>query len=781
MSVMDSTRPVPSEAESSVIDRFALLEWLLPNCEPDRVALLYPQGDNGLSPGWAMGRENATRAIEAYRNGTLAEETFRSKTKRGKPYRITGAVRLGLVPHRNKRVQIFCVDLDDHGDGATVPLAAAINRFFGPEPLTFSSKGGKGLHCFFRLAEPMNDEAFVQWAKAWGFNRQGEPEVFPKTTKNTQAWLPNEPNEHGGDRYISGDFDSCRVTALPDAPPVKLTTRTLHFLRGFVRAPGRNDALNRAAFELGQKRVSPKDAWRLCERGAKLCGLEQEEPAQTVTTFQSGFDAGSNAPTASPHAPSQHVASNGTAPEPVIKFRSLDGVGNGERFVDNYGPQVRYSYDLDQWLIWTGKRWSFDSQAHVEAMAKKTARLILKEMEKAIQKARDEGKDDDEIEGIEKAYRRQYQSAARVHGVKDTLKMAQSEPGVKVPIAQLDANPMLMNVRNGTIDLTSGQMCPHRRGDRITKLAPVSFNLDAYSTRWQQFLDRIFDGDEELIAYIQRAVGYSLTGRVDEQCLFFLYGSGQNGKSVFIQTLLHVLGEYAQKAPTEMIMKQDRASPGNASPDMARLRGVRMAVTAELEENQRMGEARVKDLTGADRIVARPLYRNPIEFDPTHKLWIYGNHKPTIRGTDDGIWRRIRLIPFTVRIPDDEKDPHLTEKLQRERDGILAWAVRGCLEWQRDGLGLPHAVASATEAYRSESDRLAEFLEECCVQEMCARVGKSELYAAYEAWCRDSGEYAMSKKKLGLRLAERGFEEQRTKHQREWLGLRLIEGGQFHA
>jgi len=778
---MLTPRAVTPPEEPSIIGRLALLDWLLPHCEPDRVALLYPKGDMGLSPGWVMSKADAERAVEAYRSGTLADETFHSKTKRGKPYRISGAVRLGLVPHRNKRVQIFCVDLDDHGEGSTVHLAGAINRFFEAQPLTFTSKGGKGLHSFFQLVEPMSDEAFVQWAKAWGFNRQGEPEVFPKTIKNTQAWLPNEPNEQGGDRYINGDRDSCQIKALPAAPPVKLTTTTLNFLRGFVREPGRNDALNRAAYELSQKRVPKHEAWQLCQHAATLCGLEQEEASQTLTTFQSGFDAGSNSPASSSHAPSIHVASNGTASEPVIQLRSLDGVGNGERFIDNYGPQVRYSYDLDQWLIWTGKRWSFDSQAQVEVMAKKTARLILKEMEKAIQKARDEGKGDDEIDAIEKAYRRQHQSAARVHGVKDTLKMAQSEPGVKVSIADLDANPMLLNVRNGTIDLESGQIHLHRRGDRMTKLAPVSFNLDADATLWQQFLDRIFDGDEELIAYIQRAVGYSLTGCVDEQCLFFLYGSGQNGKSVFIQTLLHVLGEYSQKAPTEMIMKQERSSSGGASPDMARLRGVRMAVTAELEENQRMGEARVKDLTGADRIVARHLYREPIEFEPTHKLWIYGNHKPAIRGTDEGIWRRIRLIPFTVRIPDDEKDPHLTEKLQRERDGILAWAVRGCLEWQRDGLGLPHAVASATEAYRNESDRLGDFLEECCIEDMCARVGKSELYVAYEAWCKQSGEFTLSKKKLGQRLGERGFAEDRNRVQRVWIGIGLIDGGSNHA
>ncbi len=753
------------------IDRLALLEWLEGNCERDRVALLYPKGKQGLSPGWVVGTEDVQRAIRAYRQGTLAEETFASTTKDGKPYRITKAQRLGLVPHRNGLVLIFCVDLDDHGDdGGTVHLAQAINRFFGAQPLTFTSKGGKGLHCFLRLTEPMEAKAFVAWAKAWGFNRQGAPELFPKTEKNTQAWLPNAPNEHGGDRYVSGTFESCKVSKLPEPPSVRLSSATLDFLRGFVRQPGRNDALNKAAYELGKHRVPRDEAQRLCLQGARLCGLEQEEPAQTQTTFDSGYNAGMAAP--SP------TASSGNGDPKVIRFRRLDGIGNGERFIDNFGQQVRYSHELDKWMVWTNKRWSLDGQVQVEAMAKKTARLILQEMQLALDEARSAGADDDELQKIETSYRKHQLSAARVNGVRDTLKMAQSEPGVKVHISQIDAGQMLFNAYNGTVDLTTGRMHAHQRTDGITKLARACYDPKAACPRWDAFLTRIFAGDTELIAFIQRAIGYSLTGDVGEQCLFFLYGTGQNGKSVFIQALLHVMGEYAQKAPTEMIMKQDRSNAGSATPDMARLRGVRLAVTAELEENQQMGEARVKDLTGADRIVARPLYRDPVEFDPTHKLWIYGNHKPLIRGTDEGIWRRIRLIPFTVTIPDREKDPHLLDKLRAERDGILTWAVNGCLAWQRSGLGAPRAVAEATEAYRHESDRLGAFLEECCVIHEYVRTGKQEVYAAYEQWCHDSGERPMSKKRLGQQLVERGIQEGRSMHERHWVGIGLqAEGG----
>lgn len=784
--IQTATTPAPPETPGAsgappgpMIDRIALLDWLLPNCERDRVAILYPKGRNGLSPGWVTGLRDAARAIEAYRHGRLPDESFTSVTHKGIPYKITKGERLGLVPHRNGRVATFCADLDDHtGDGGNVHVVAALSTFLGAQPIVYTSKGGKGLHCFFRLAQSVDAGAFVTWARAWGFNRQGEPEIFPKTKKNTQAWLPNEHNDAGGDAYVSGTFERCVVTTLPPPPSVRLSTSTLTFLRGFVRKPGRNDALNKAAYELGRKRVSRDEAWGLCTRGAQLCGLYAEEPENTSKTFESGFTAGSQAPAAGDTATVVGVGGTVAEPASVSTFRGLDGIGNGERFIDNFGGLVRFCYELDTWLVWTGTHWSTESMALVEAMAKKTARLILVEMERAMERAEIDGQTPEEIEAIEKAYQAHYKSTARVRGVKDMLTMAQSEHGVKVTIDQLDADPMVLNVANGTIDLREGTLRPHRRADGITKMSPATFDRDAPCALWLSFLDRIFSGDSQLIAFIQRAVGYTLTGSVSEQCLFFLHGSGQNGKSVFIHTLLYVFGDYGQKAPTEIIMNTERCT-GTASPELARIRGARFVVASEVEDNVRIGEARVKDLTGSDRVTARQLYHDPIEFDPTHKLWIYGNHKPTIRGTDEGIWRRIRLIPFAVTIPEKDKDPDLVHKLQAERDGVLAWAVRGSVEWARTGLGLPSAVAEATKAYRTENDRVGEFLDERCIDEHfgtepAERCAKDDVYRAYETWCRDSGEYVISKRKLGQLLQERGFQETRGHGGRRfWLGLGL--------
>ena len=221
-------------------------------------------------------------------------------------------------------------------------------------------------------------------------------------------------------------------------------------------------------------------------------------------------------------------------------------------------------------------------------------------------------------------------------------------------------------------------------------------------------------------------------------------------------------------------MRKDHGNSGGASPELVRLKGARMVVTSEIEDGQRMGEAKVKDLTGGDRVIARPLYCEPIEFDPMHKLWIYGNHKPVVQGTDYGIWRRIRLIPFENVIPDERVDADLICKLYSEREGILAWAVRGCLAWQRDGLCPPAAVQAATSEYRKESDRLGSFLEERCIVAELMQADKGDLHAAYEEWCRDSGERPLSKRLLGIKLKERGFAEGRDMNRRHWKGLGLL-------
>jgi putative DNA primase/helicase len=265
-----------------------------------------------------------------------------------------------------------------------------------------------------------------------------------------------------------------------------------------------------------------------------------------------------------------------------------------------------------------------------------------------------------------------------------------------MPSDTLDSDPYLFNVENGTLDLRTGLQRPHNPADRITKLAPVVYDPTATAATWDQFLARIFTGDRELIRFIQRAVGYSLTGLTTEQVMFLLWGTGQNGKSTFITTLQALFGDYARQTAFDTFLAASKSTPGAARPDIVRLRGARLISALEAPAGARLAETVVKSLTGGDIISARDLYSSGSEFRMEGKLWLAANNKPEIRGTDLAIWRRIRLVPFTVTIPEEEKDPQLADKLRAELPGILNWAVEGLAVWQREGLGVPVAVERAT-------------------------------------------------------------------------------------
>lgn len=339
--------------------------------------------------------------------------------------------------------------------------------------------------------------------------------------------------------------------------------------------------------------------------------------------------------------------------------------------------------------------------------------------------------------------------------------------------AQFDRDPYAFNVRNGTLNLRTGGITPHERGEWHTKISPVAFDPRARAPLWSRFIDEVTDGDTELAAFIQRAVGYSLTGEVTEQALFFLYGTGSNGKSTLVETLSILFGDYALKVPSSALMRRE----GDSIPsDIADLPGVRFAVSNELSAGKRLDEATVKDLTGADTITARHLFRPWFRFSPSHKLWIYGNHKPLIRGTDHGIWRRIRLIPFERQFPVSGPGSRgdLRAELRTELPGILNWSLEGCLAWQMHGLGEPRAVASATEGYRHEQDSFGLFLESSTVSESGAKVKFSELYGTYSRWASENGEYTVSAKFFGQELERRGYPDWRSNGVRFRKGIRLI-------
>lgn len=439
---------------------------------------------------------------------------------------------------------------------------------------------------------------------------------------------------------------------------------------------------------------------------------------------------------------------------------NLTDFGNAERLVNRYGEMLHYCYERKRWLVWNGKVWEWDSGNEVAALAKLAVRHIYHEA----------GDEPDEKKRKEIAgHAAKSESDNRLTGM---INLAQSEPGIPIKLIDLDTNHWLFNCRNGTIDLRSGRLLPHRKEDLITVLVPIDYNPDARGNLWAQFLDRVTGSNVELGAYLQRAVGYSLTGDTRSQTMFFLYGLGSNGKSTFITTIRKLTGGYGTKANTSLFMTKDRNSSG-PSEDLANLQGKRFVMASEIEDGRRLAVVLIKEMTGGEAIRADRKYEHEIEFQPVHKIWLVGNHKPIITDTTLSIWRRVKLIPFTVTIANKEIDPDLPAKLESELPGILAWAVRGCLEWQRCGLEEPIAVTNATSDYRHEQDILGDFIDDHCILRPTATVPKHELKAAYEAWCNDTGSQPASQKTFRARLIERGITEGKSGNTRYWKGVAL--------
>lgn len=429
-------------------------------------------------------------------------------------------------------------------------------------------------------------------------------------------------------------------------------------------------------------------------------------------------------------------------------------IANARRFVSQHGNEVRWTPERG-WLVWNGVRWAPDALNAVNTRALQTAQAIFDEIRSASDK--------DEI--FRWAKRSQSGRAVR-----DMLYLAQSFEGIATHADIFDDHPWLLNCANGVLDLKSGVLREHDPRLMMTRLVPVDYDPDAQTDLWSEFLWRITGGDADLQRFLQMAVGYSLTASTREQCLFFCYGHGANGKSVFLETLQAMLGDYALNTRTETITaRRDSGIPN----DVARLAGARMVAINETAENQKLHEPLVKDMTGGDTMTARFLHREFFDFRPAFKLWLRGNHKPEIHGTDEGIWRRIRLIPFSVTIPIEERDPDLAGKLLEELPGILAWSVRGCLAWQVEGFKIPAAIADAVREYRSEMDVLGQFIEDRCIVRSNAQVTAKSLYAAYRHWTDRAGELVVNQTRFGTAMTERGFRKDRTRTGVLYHGLEL--------
>ena len=386
-----------------------------------------------------------------------------------------------------------------------------------------------------------------------------------------------------------------------------------------------------------------------------------------------------------------------------------------------HAAEIRYNVTRGDYLTWTGSRWERDDTGQVARWTKAT-----------VQQTRDlfPHLNDRDIASVVK----RMQSAAGIGGI---MRLVQTEPGIPVTAEQLDRDPFLLNVGNGTLDLHTGQLRPHRWRDLITKQIPTEYHPDAPAPLWDAFLLRVMDGRETLVRYLQRVVGLALTGCIDVQELFILYGIGANGKSVFFETACDMLGEYAGTAPDSLLIARDRTEHPT---EIADLLGKRLVVASETENGGKLRLALVKKLTGDARIKARFMRCDYFEFTRTHKTWLVTNHRPRVSENTEAAWRRIRLIPFSVIIPPDERDPALKDKLRAEFPGILAWAVRGCIDWQQNGMN-PHAdVLLATDEYRAEADTFSDYVTERLILGEFARVTRADLWRDYESWALKSSD-----------------------------------------
>ncbi len=447
-----------------------------------------------------------------------------------------------------------------------------------------------------------------------------------------------------------------------------------------------------------------------------------------------------------------------------LDFQAND-VGNAERLVHLYGKDFRYCSLWGRWLCWDGKRWKQDETggSPVYRAAIAMVRGIARE---AMRPGR-EGKRGEMLEWAGKCH-----SRSRIDNM---VALARHMPGIPVTPDELDQDTELLNVANGTIDLRTLELKPHDRDQLITRLIDVPFEPEADCPFWLTFLDRVLAGDEDLMRYVWKAAGYTLTGHVSAKCFFFLYGTGDNGKSIFIETIQALLGDYGTTLNVESLMVQPMGS--GATNDIASLKGRRFVVSTETEDGKRLSESTIKRLTGDDTISARFLHQEFFSFKPQFKLWLMGNHKPTIRGTDPAIWRRVSLVPFEVSIPKEEQIPsnEMHRRLRAEFPGILAWLIEGCAQWAKEGLAKPEKILAAVSSYREENDILGKFLDERTYSDSSIAIKASEMFESYQKWCKANGEFSMSSHRFGKAMRERGEEPKRSKDGNYYHGRGLME------
>lgn len=509
------------------------------------------------------------------------------------------------------------------------------------------------------------------------------------------------------------------------------------------------------------------------------------EELEALTTAAPMFSAALDPPpspsstSVSPLSSESIAQGDGVYSPPTVS--ACTHLANSHRIRHYYRGKIAYALGLG-WILWTGRFWRPDPTGEgsiATGFVDGLSRLIAQESATLARRAAHEADEDRrkslmiQAEALLKWAVQSENERTIAAGLKLT------KHALLIEYSHLNTDPWLFNVQNGTVDLRTGLLHPHNPTDLITFLAPVTYDPLATCPNWERFLSEVFAGDTDLVAFIQRAVGWSLTGVVKERALFFLYGdTGKNGKTTLVEAIMKLVGVcgessygYGRKVGADTFMKSK--NPEDNQRKAATLAGPRFVCTSEVDEEHRLNEQLIKDITGGDTIEGRRLYQEAFTFKPQFKPWMYGNHKPEIRGTDDAIWSRVRLVPFEVSFKGRE-DLNLPDRLEAELPGILNWAIQGCLDWQRHGLQPPVKVQAATQAYRDEMDIFGPFIQECCVINKFAEVRANDLWNTYKTWCAENSQREQSQHKFGRYLTAKGWRAEGTKPVKR-IGIGLLD------
>jgi putative DNA primase/helicase len=596
-------------------------------------------------------------------------------------------------------------------------------------PLTPIARTKKGIHIYYRVPVGAKLGNYVGAFPGVEYRTDGGYVVAPYSV--------HEDNDGTVYSWLEGRGPT---TPLADAPPILLLPRVqlkwlVKAVDRIVEGEGRNAAGHWLACQLRDTSVPAPEAQRLFGYFVQVANVVTPRADHAYTTEEALNTLQST------YATKPRPAAGYVDDQQLMPFTDI---GNSERLIQWWGQDIRYTPGLG-WLRWAETHWE-EGPAAVQENAKATASGILKW---ALALENEEARKAAIAWGLKSS------ASQRVAAM---MSLASSDPRVYRKDSDMDPDAWLFNVSNGTLDLRTGLLRPHRREDNILKHVPIAYDKDAKCPLWLKFLGQITEGDEELEKLLKYAAGYFMTPSVDEQCLFFLYGMGSNGKSTFVEVMTMLLGSYSYRVSSELLMAGRMANPEAPSPVIASMKGIRLVVTSELEEGQRWSESKVKDLTGKDTLSGRHLNKEPINFFPTHKLVVFGNHKPVVRSATRGIWRRMRTIPFNHTFTEDEIIPDFIQLLQQEMSGILNWALEGCLLWQQDGLPMPAAVREATESYRDDMDLIQQFIDEVCdTSNKEAQTLFARLHQAYEQWCQSRGERPLSSVRFGEAITQKGY------------------------